>query len=222
MKTAAEPFRFHARFVMSLATGRSARDLSELRAGIAELPESVIYRHTYHFLAEHEALVPEPTNDFSLWVSEALGEEALAERLAAVDTLAFSSVEALRVELLRVIDASPANSAGRSAPSGEEFYFQSTKRFSVSTGVEARTLEEFAEGLRKVGPSSIYLHLFEAKLRPPLGVNDFSLWLERELGETGLAREVADIGLYHATLSGVRDKIGALVRSHMETANAAS
>ena len=84
MKTAQEPFRFRARFVMSLATGRSARNMAELRAGIAELPESVIYRHTYHFLAEHEALVPEPPNDFSLWVSEALGEEALAERLGAV------------------------------------------------------------------------------------------------------------------------------------------
>lgn len=220
MKTAQEPFRFRARFVMSFATGRSARNMTELRAGIADLPESVIYRHTYHFLAEHEALVPEPPNDFSLWVSEALGEEALAERLGAVDTLSFTSMGALREELLKVIDASPALPANRGAAPGEEFHFLSAKRFSVSTGIEARTLEEFADALQKAGPSSLYLHLYEAKLRPPLGVNDFSLWLKEELGEGDLAREVADIHLLRTTLSGARQKISGLLRARLEAAHA--
>lgn len=222
MKTADKPFRFFARFVLTFATGRSARDLNELRAGIAELPDSVIYKHTYRFLAEHEALVPEPPSDFALWVSDALGDEALAERLGAVDTLSFSSLEALRREILRVIDEGLKRGPGRPAPAGGEFHFLEAKRFSAPTELEASTLAEFAAAMEKVGPSSLYLHLYEAKLRPPLGINDFSHWLETSLGEKDLAAEVSGLDLYHSTLADVRKKISGLVRARLEASHAAS
>jgi hypothetical protein len=222
MKEAREPFRFYARFVLTFAAGRSARDLGELRAGIAELPEPVIYRHTYRFLAEHESLVPEPPNDFALWVSDALGDEALAERLEAVDTLAHNSLGELRKSLLAVVDGALARGPGRAVVPGEEFHFLGAKRYSVPTGIEARTLSELADGLDRAGPSSLYLHLYEAKLRPPLGVNDLSRWLEQELGEKDLAAAVADTDLYHATLAGVRRKISGLIRSRLEAVHAAS
>lgn len=222
MKEKPQPLRFHARFVLTFATGRSARDVAELRAGIAELPESVIYRHTYRFLAEHMALVPEPPHDFALWASEALGNEALAEKLGAVDTLRFSSLEALRQELLRVLDEVLKAGPGRPAMPGEEFHFLSAKKFSVPIGLEAGNLAEFASAVERAGLSSLYLHLYEAKLRPPLGVNDFSLWLDQELGEKELAREVSSLDLYHSTFADIRKKITALAKARLEASHAAA
>ena len=56
-------------------------------------PDAVIYYHTHHFLEEHHYLTPEPSNDFAVWVSDALGDEVLGERLASVDTFEFPSLE---------------------------------------------------------------------------------------------------------------------------------
>ncbi len=202
------PFRFFSRLSLTLATGMKASHLRELAEGIIAVPPSVIYHHTHRFLQQHQYLVPEPPNDFAYWVTHMLGEESLGERLAAVDTVRYNSLEDLRKALLEALQEGLAGAAaGRAAPEGKEFHFLSAQRFSVPTPYEARTLAEFAEGLKKVSVSSLYLHIFEARLRPPLGRNDFSLWFEEEIGETELARRVEDLDPYTHTLEGLRAKI---------------
>jgi hypothetical protein len=211
-----EPFRFAARFALTFATGRRAASMEELRSGIAELPDAVIYRHTHRFLAEHQSLVPEPSNDFALWVEDALRDKPLAERLASVDILRMDTLEDVRREFLGLLDAARSGpSAGRRVPPGQEFHFLSARRFSVPTGLEAWDLASFAEALRRAGTSSLYLHLFEARLRPPLGVNDLSAWFRR-LGEPDLAKAVSDPDLYRHTLEDVRRLVLELVRNRME------
>jgi hypothetical protein len=211
-----ESFRFFSRFTLTMATGRQAATLQELRNGLAELPDTVVYQHTHRFMAEHQSLVPEPSNDFALWVEEALQDEALGERLAAVDTLRFSSLEDLRRELLRVIDEALPKAHDRRAPAGQEFHFMSAVRFSVPTGLEARDLAGFAEALKRAGPSSLFLHLYEAPLRPPWGVNDFSYWFAQALGEKDLAKAVSDLDLYRHTLEEVKRQILELVKVRLE------
>jgi hypothetical protein len=64
--------------------------------------------------------------------------------------------------------------------------------------------------------SSLYLHVFEARLRPPLGVNDFSLWFEKELGERALAGAMDRLDPYTQTMEGLRRRIAALVEKRLE------
>jgi hypothetical protein len=101
-------------------------------------------------------------------------------------------------------------------PPGKEFHFKGSRRFSLPAGPEARTLTEFLEGLQKTSISSLYLHVFEARLRPPLGVNDFSHWFENELGEKKLAADVARLDPYTQTLEGLRNRIAGLVARRLE------
>lgn len=216
MKTAGEPFVFHSRFVLSLATDRSVRDLAGLRAGIAELPDEVLYHHTHSFLAGHEALVPDLSNDFAPWTADALDDPATAERLAAVDVLAFHTLADLRREFLSVLDEALKRGPGRTAPEEGAFRFMSALRYSVPTGVVARTLGELAEGIRRAGPPCLYLHLYEAKLRGGGGVSDFSRWLEKELKEPGLAQAVGDLDVYGWTLGDARRRLLELLESALK------
>ncbi|MGZ7046584.1 MAG: DUF5752 family protein, partial [Candidatus Aminicenantales bacterium] len=75
---------------------------------------------------------------------------------------------------------------------------------------------EFLDGLNSVSISRLYLHIFEARLRPPLGVNDFSLWFEKELGEKDLATSVDHLDPYTQTMEGLRRRIAGLVEERLE------
>src|SRR5687768_11757002 len=96
-------FRFSTPYSLIELTGLRARDLSELVNHIANVPGASIYYHTHHFLKQHHFLSPEPPNDFAYWVSEVLQEGRLGERLAAIDTVRFTSIRDLRDKLVEVI-----------------------------------------------------------------------------------------------------------------------
>ena len=99
---ACEPFKFYSMVHLKELTGLKAHNLTELAAILKKVPDSVVYYHTHHFLEEHQYLVPEPANDFALWVTDVLGDEALGERLASIDTFGFPTVGALRSRILHV------------------------------------------------------------------------------------------------------------------------
>lgn len=207
------PFHFHTRLVLLELTGRRASNLKELLEGIREVPASVIYHHTHHFLQQHLYLSPEPPNDFSYWVREALDEDVLAERLSSIDTCEFTDIESLRAAIAQVIETHLKNGRElRQCPPGEEFSFIKAVTFILPTRYQASTLEEFADVIEKVTINSLYYHIFEARLRLGRKGNDLSLWLEDSLGEAGLARKIATLDPYTHTLEGLRRRI----RNHIE------
>lgn len=214
---AKEPFRFFSRLSLTAATGVKAADLHELVEGIRTVPDAAIYTHTHRFIQQHQFLVPEPTNDFAVWVAEALQDETVAERLLAVDPIRFDTISGLRLALADVLDDTlKRQPPGRRAPEGDEFHFLRSIRFSVPTSLSAADLGEFVEALRKASAASLYLHVFEARLRPPLGMNDFSIWLERELDEKELAGKIARLDPYTHTSEALRDMIAAMVERRLE------
>ena len=198
-------------------TGIKAKDLKELLERLKTVPESVIYQHTHRFLEQHQYLVPEPPNDFSYWVTEILQDEKLGERLATIDTIRFSSIKDLREALVSAIENHLEKYPNlRRVPEGKEFHFMGAIRFSMPTPHQAYDLAEFMNCLKKVSVSSLYLHIFEARLRPPLGTNDFSQWFEIQLGEKELARKVAGLDPYTQTLEGLRSRVGGFVQKRVE------
>ena len=205
MPRAVEPFHFFTRCCLTLMTGVKARNLKELSDYLKTAPESVVYQHTHRFLRQHQYLVPEPPNDFAYWVTHMLQDERLGEQLTAIDPIHFDSLHELRQVLVSTIDKHLGkNNTLRQAPEGKEFHFMSAVRFSVPTQYQAHDLVEFRDCLSKVSIASLYMHIFEATLRPPLGKNDFSHWLDTALHEPALAGQMAGLDLYTHTLEGLR------------------
>ena len=205
-----QPFRFVTHLTLTELTGRSAHDLLELLQHLKTVPLSVIYYHTHHFLEQHHPLTPAPPNDFAFWVTQALQENSLGERLAAIDTIQFSSLAALRDAIVGTIESHLAETRSlRPAPEGSTFYFLNSRSFLIPTPYEARDLEEFAQALQKVSTHAIYHHVFEARLRMERG-NDFALWLAA-LGEKSLAWQITLMDPYTQTLETLRKRVLRLV-----------
>ncbi|MDM7998913.1 MAG: DUF5752 family protein [Dehalococcoidia bacterium] len=220
VKKAKEPFRFYSRSHMKELTGLKAKNLRELVDILKVVPDSVIYYHTHHFLEEHHYLTPQPANDLAMWVDEALGDEVLAERLASVDTLQFSSLQALRERHVSLIEEYLSQSTSlREAIPGDEFHFVKSISVIFETPYQATDIREFVEAIRSLSPSSLYYHIFESRLRLGRGLNDFSAWLADSLGEKKLADKVARLDPYTHSLEGLRNSLIQLIEREIVEAN---
>jgi Family of unknown function (DUF5752) len=210
-------FRFYTRFNLVELLGRQAQEVAALLKGLEEVPDSSIYYHTHRFLQQHHYLSPEPPNDFAFWATNALGLDALGERLASVDTVRYGSLAELREKYIDILKSyrQTNNSRPTFCPEGEEFHFMSCRTFILPTDYEARNLREFCESLNKVSVNSLYFHMFEARLRLERGNSDFANWFG-EIGQQDLAREVSRLDPYTMTLEGLRRLIIRLVSRHVQ------
>ena len=207
-KVATGPFQFSTRLHLRELTGLSARNLSQLVGTLRDVPDAVVYYHTHNFVEEYQFLTPEPTNDFALWIRDALGYDILAETLASIDTFEFPSVGALRQTIVGLIQDFLAQlSQEREAPLGNEFHFIKSISVVLPTSYVAHNLREFVGILRRVSIGSLYFHIFEARLRLQRGTNDFSLWLEDCLGEKELAEQITRLDPYNYTMENLREII---------------
>lgn len=211
-------FEFWTRLTLTKLTGRQASDLASLLEHLRVVPLSVVFHHTHHFLVQHQHLNPEPPNDFAYWVTNVLQESWLGERLAAIDTVQFAHLRDLRERLVQVIEAYLERTRElRVAPLGEEFHFMDAVSFTLPTRHRAATLAEFAEQLKLVGVASIGFHVFEARLRVESDDNDFSRWLQEELGERELAEAIRRLDPYTITTEGLRQRLLGLIAKRLET-----
>jgi hypothetical protein len=215
---AQNPFRFHTRLHLSELTGLRASTLAQLLEHLRSVPGSSIYHHTHRYLQQHQYLSPEPPNDFAHWVTNELGDEELGERLASIDTVRFPTIRRLRNRIVGVIEEhieKNPSAKRRFADEGEEFHFIKSISFVISTKHLAWDLGEFAAVLEKITVDSIYYHMFEARLRLERGQNDFSLWFETSLGETGIAEEISRLDPYTHTLENLRRTIIRIVEKRI-------
>ena len=217
LKHASQPFRFYTQLHLKELTGLKAKNLSELTATLKDVDDSVVYYHTHNFIEEYQYLAPRPANDFALWVSDALGDEVLGEKLANIDTFEFSTIGALRERLVDVIDEELSlRPDSNIAPQGREFHFIKSLSAIIPTFHVAHDLREFIEVLRMASIDTLYFHIFEARLRLHKGVNDFSIWLNDCLGEKELADKIAVLDPYTYNLEGLRSMIIQLAERHLE------
>jgi hypothetical protein len=212
------PFLFVTHINLIELTGLTARTLPELVTILKTIPASVVYHHTHHFLKQHQSLSPEPPNDFSYWVTTVLNEDPLGEQLASIDTIQFTSLYALRDRIVQVMERYLAKGKStQSAPEDEAFHFMKSLSFILPTHYRVNDLAEFSDAVSKVSANSLYHHIFEARLRLEKGTNDFSSWLEKELGEKDLARAISRLDPYTQTLESLRHQILRLVMTRLHT-----
>jgi hypothetical protein len=213
-----QPFQFYSRLHLRELTGVKAKNLKELVSFLKVVPDAVIYHHTHHFLQQHQSLSPEPTNDFSHWVTFALNEVELGEKLASINAIEFPSIQELRAKIVSTIEnfLEKTKRELREANEGQELYFLKSISFIFPTPYQVTSLEEFVAALEKVTTDSIYFHMFEARLYRGKGTNDFSIWCQQALGETELAKQISRLDSYTYTLEGLRGKIIALGRARLK------
>ena len=206
-------FRFYTRLSLPELTGLKAGNLRELLASLKTVPDAVIYHHTHHFLEEHQYLSPEPPSDFSYWVTAALNEVVLGEKLAGINPCEFPTIRSLREAIVKTLEEFLENNKSplREARDGQALYFIKSVSFVFPTPYSVNSKEEFLEALKKVSIHSIFFHMFESRLRLGKSTNDFSLWFETALGDKDLARRIAGLDLYVYTLEGLRAKIIQLI-----------
>lgn len=200
-------FHFHTKLDQTILLGQKAKNAAELLGGIKMAPKSSIYYHTHHYLQQHHYLSPEPPNDFAYWITEVMNDAVLGERLSSIDISTFMSITELQERLIKLLSAQLKDAEKvQDCPPGQEFHFMGLQTFVLPTPHKARDLAQFREILTKISISSLYYHMFDAKLRLEKGGNDFSRWFS-DLGKKELAEAVTRLDPYTQTLEGLRKKI---------------
>ena len=214
---AGEPFKFCTRLTLTEVTGRKAYNIGELLEGIKAADDAVIYHHTHRFIKQSHHLVPEGANDFAYWVANTVQADRLGEELTSIDIVRYDSLAALRDAFVGLLERHLAENPGpmRTVAPGREFHFMRAIRFSLPTSCAAVDYPGFIECLRNVSVSSLYLHVFEARLRPPYGVDDFSHWFRTNFNDEVVGREISRLDPYSYTLEGLRQRIIRIIEQRL-------
>lgn len=218
-KQAKNPFRFLTSSVLVVLTGQRAHHLKGFVEKMKNMDDNVIFYHVHNAYREYHFAPGKYTNDFAYWIGEVLGESTLAEKIANIEVYDYTDLKSLKAVIVGMIEAFLATAVEiRKAPPGKEFYFCRNKSFIMPTKYSAANLDEFCEGLRKVGMRSLYFHFFEARLRLGHRSNDFSEWMRQELREEDLAQKIEKLNPYLYTLDELRDKIIGLIEDKTKPA----
>jgi hypothetical protein len=186
----------------------------EILAALRSCREESIFQHTFQTLEEHHYISEGISNDFAHWTYTDCNEPGLAERLAAIDVRTFTSIASLRGQIIRILeDYLKWNPLSRDRAALKPFYFCASEAVVIPTPFIAHNLGEFVEQLKQVTVHSIHHHFIEARLRLKLASNDFSVWLDKELGLRQVAASLNRIDIYTLTLEDVRNQLVRILRS---------
>ena len=174
-----EKFRIKDCALIAIASGARASTLRELRDNLASTSEASIYYHFWGSLLHPRFAEREYNNDFASWAARSLHDNVLAERLAVVDPTEFENLEAMRGELIEIVDDRLDES--ENAPwfvAQDAFEFLRSQIVVFDTGKHAATPEELARFLPEISTSSVFYHFIDARRRlQGRHTDDFSAWL---------------------------------------------
>lgn len=198
------PFQFRDAVRITCPTGVSAATLREFRIALESCDTGVLHHHLRETALRFTFAMWDYPNDFALWAAEALERRALAERLAALDPFHHTDLETLRELLLEAVELEEGDAGAHTpVPVGQEFAFCRSLAVEIELDVQVSNLCELRRALGLVPASSLFHHLYEARLRNPAMQDDCSLWLA-EIGELGAATRLADLDIYMLSLEDCR------------------
>jgi hypothetical protein len=220
LESAKDPFFFTGCWELREMLGRSARDEQQLLEAIEEIPLDSLSYHTQSFFLRHAYIAGPYPNDFATWAAIQVRDRVLGEKLGILDPYDFENLEALRTEIVNIIDEhlSQLQIIPR-VIYGEPFHFMQSRIIEVPTGLESRTLTEFKNILATVDASAVYYHNFEAMLRLGRRMGDFALWIEEQLDLPDLAQKISRLDFYMGSLESVRHQIIKLCDEALEKEN---
>jgi hypothetical protein len=211
-----EPFTVKDCALIAIATGKKAQNLKELRDGLLTVPLDCIYYHFWGGLLHSRFEEPEYNNDFAAFAAHVLHDQTLAERLAVLDPIHFDTMDALRAELIDLIDARLDEIREPAWVDPEnQFHFVRSQIVVFDTNKRFDSPLDLAKFLPQATPSSIFYHFIDARRRVAEGIDDFRLWLQGIDGEwTPLIEAIKAIDPYFMPLQALRDQIAQVFIDH--------
>jgi len=202
--------------LVPLATGVRAQNLPGLRDGLLAVPADSVYYHFWGGLLRARFDDPEFNNDFAVWARHALHDLPLAERLAVIDPADFVDAEALRQEVLEVVEQRLDEiEVPAWAPRDRQFHFMRGQLVVFDTGRRLHEPRELVDLLPQLSAGSVFYHLIDARRREPPGQDDFHTWLcALDAGHEGLIARLAQIDPYFVSLAELRAQYVAVVENH--------
>lgn len=205
--------------LIAIATGKRAQNLKELREHLLAVPHSSIYCHFWGNLLQARFEEQEYNNDFAAWVRSALHDKVLAERLAVIDPTAFPDMEALRQELVEIIDdrldeAETVTWAG----SDQQFEFVRSQVVAFRTARRLTHPVQLADVMEHLSVGSVFYHFIDARRRRADRQDDFRAWLS-EFGEDydNLREVLGSLDPYFAPLVDLRTRLVEVLEHHFES-----
>lgn len=210
------PFILKDCALVAIATGERAQNLKELRERLLTIHPGSIY---YHFWGGHlhpKFVDPEYNNDFAAWVKHALHDSTLAERLAIIDPTRFVDIEALRKEIVEVVEERLDEIEWIPwAKKDEEFHFKRAQMVVFRTRCVMKEPSDLARMFPHLSSGSIFYHFIDARRRTEKGINDFCVWLGNFGDEyRDLCIQLCSIDPYFTTLTELREEITSLLKGY--------
>lgn len=201
-------FQFSSSASLEKLTGRRAENLKELLEIIKSCPSSSIFYHTFSAFRKMREVQAPYTNDFAVWIVRHLREEALAEKMLAIDLADYDTIEDLRACLVEIIEGyRNENGDVFQKKADEPFYLYDVVRFVYLTDKYAYDLASFRQLLNTISVDSLFYHFIESRLQTKLHTDDFSRWIEESLQNKNLAQKVRNIDINIYTLEELQDRI---------------
>jgi len=213
-------FRIKDCALISIATGRKAVTLSELRDNLQIISLDSIYHHFWGGLLTPRFEEREFNNDFAGWVRHNLQDPILAERLAAIDPGSTVNLEELRQDLLDIIEERMDESEAISwLRAGRQFEFLRSQLVVFDTNRQLKQPEELAAAVPRMSTSSIFYHFIDARRRLEDCCDDFYYWLTG-FGDKfqDLRERLAAIDPFFSSLSQIRLELTLLFENYFEGA----
>jgi hypothetical protein len=198
--------------LVSLATGRKARLLQEFRSQLVGIDTASIYHHFWGSLLEPRFEEREYNNDFAAWVHHGIHDAVLAERLAALSPGSFSDLEALRREIIELIDTRLDEVEHLVwARATRQFEFVCSQIVIFDTERRLQQPADLAAAVPELSTSSIFYHFIDSRRRTRDGRDDFSDWLLAFGNEfVPLVEQLSGVDPYFSSLSELRDDLARL------------
>jgi hypothetical protein len=202
--------------LVGIATGMRAQNLRELRDNLLRIHPGSIYYHFWGALLRPRFDDPQYNNDFAVWCHYALHDDPIAERLAIIDPTDFEDLEALRQELVDVIEERleeieriPWSDRDR------QFHFLRSQIVVFDTGIQIDKPEGLVEAVPRLPVGSIFYHFIDGRRREPKGIGDFRAWLDGFGDEySDLHDRLAAIDPYFASLTNLRKELAGVFKSY--------
>ncbi|MDD2462916.1 MAG: DUF5752 family protein [Desulfobulbus sp.] len=198
--------------LITIATGRKAINLAELRDHLQAVGGDSLYHHFWGGLLSPRFEEREFHNDFAGWAHHSLREPELAERLAAVNPSEGQDMEAIRQEILEVIeDRLDESEISHWMPAGRQFEFLRSQLVVFDTHRRLEKPADLAEQIPKMSTSSIFYHFIDARSRIQEPIDDFRFWLTGFGAEhDDLCSQLAAIDPFFSSLSQIRQELAEL------------
>ena len=210
------PFAVKDCALAAISTGKRAQNLKELRDQLLTIHPGAVYYHFWGGLLRPRFDDPEYNNDFASWARHGLHDVILAERLGIIDPADYEDLEALRQEIIDVLEERMDETEYLPwSKRDRQFHFIRAQTVVFDTNRRIQKPEELPEIMPQLSVSSIYYHFIDARWRPPFGMDDFRSWLEQfNNGYKDLCADLAGVDPYFSGLMELRRQLSLLFNNY--------